>query len=92
MKPKTWIWLLACFAGPAFSHGGGLDADGCHTNRKTGDHHCHRAKNTSAPSGQGAAQATKPSPGAAGVPTCYTGPRGGTYTITKSGRKNYSGC
>lgn len=24
--------------------------------------------------------------------TCYTGPRGGTYTITKSGRKNYSGC
>ena len=24
--------------------------------------------------------------------TCYTGPRGGTYTITKSGRKNYGGC
>jgi len=24
--------------------------------------------------------------------TCYTGPRGGTYTITASGRKNYSGC
>lgn len=24
--------------------------------------------------------------------TCYVGPRGGTYTITKSGRKNYSGC
>ena len=23
---------------------------------------------------------------------CYTGPRGGTYTITASGRKNYSGC
>lgn len=23
---------------------------------------------------------------------CYVGPRGGTYTITKSGRKNYSGC
>jgi len=28
----------------------------------------------------------------AGDPTCYTGPRGGTYTITPSGRKNYSGC
>lgn len=25
-------------------------------------------------------------------PGCYVGPRGGTYTITKSGRKNYSGC
>jgi len=25
------------------AHGGGLDASGCHTNRKTGDYHCHRA-------------------------------------------------
>lgn len=25
-------------------------------------------------------------------PTCHTGPRGGTYTITSSGRKNYGGC
>jgi hypothetical protein len=24
--------------------------------------------------------------------TCYVGPRGGTYTITKSGKKNYGGC
>lgn len=24
-------------------HSGGLDASGCHTNRKTGDYHCHRA-------------------------------------------------
>jgi len=28
----------------------------------------------------------------AGGQTCYTGPRGGTYTITASGNKNYSGC
>jgi hypothetical protein len=27
-----------------------------------------------------------------GGQTCYVGPRGGTYTITASGRKNYSGC
>ena len=26
----------------AFAHGGGLDASGCHTNRKTGEYHCHR--------------------------------------------------
>lgn len=25
-------------------------------------------------------------------PTCYTGPRGGTYTISPSGKKNYDGC
>lgn len=24
--------------------------------------------------------------------TCYTGPRGGTYTITASGNRNYDGC
>lgn len=27
---------------PAGAHPGGLDASGCHTNRKTGDYHCHR--------------------------------------------------
>ena len=26
----------------ACSHGGGLNAEGCHNNRKTGDYHCHR--------------------------------------------------
>lgn len=31
-------------------------------------------------------------PRSTGGSTCYTGPRGGTYTITASGRKNYSGC
>ncbi|MBY2934473.1 YHYH domain-containing protein [Rhizobium leguminosarum] len=25
----------------AFAHGGGLDKNGCHTNHKTGDYHCH---------------------------------------------------
>lgn len=31
--------------------------------------------------------------GSTGSPrTCYTGPRGGTYTLTASGGKNYSGC
>ena len=25
-----------------YSHGGGLNAEGCHNNRKTGDYHCHR--------------------------------------------------
>ena len=29
----------------AAAHPGGLDASGCHTNRKTGDYHCHRRWN-----------------------------------------------
>ncbi len=32
-----------------------------------------------------------PAPQAAGS-RCYTGPRGGTYTITSGGNKNYDGC
>lgn len=28
-------------AAPAFAHGGGLDANRCHTNHKTGVYHCH---------------------------------------------------
>ena len=27
---------------PVLAHGGGLNAEGCHSNRKTGDYHCHR--------------------------------------------------
>lgn len=39
------------------------------------------------------ATASQQSAQARGLPPgCYVGPRGGTYTITKSGRKNYSGC
>jgi hypothetical protein len=26
------------------SHSGGTDADGCHTNHKTGYYHCHKRK------------------------------------------------
>jgi hypothetical protein len=82
----------------AHGHGGGLDAQGCHTNRKTGEYHCHRAASTSTPGEALVPEDRKPR-SATGAraqvpaqPTCYVGPRGGTYTITPSGRKNYSGC
>ena len=29
-----------------FAHSGGLNAEGCHTNRTTGEYHCHRAPAT----------------------------------------------
>jgi hypothetical protein len=42
---RTWILVLPLFVSiDAFGHGGGLDSKGCHTNRKTGDYHCHRAQ------------------------------------------------
>jgi hypothetical protein len=35
-------------AAPARAHGGGLNAQGCHTNHKTGDYHCHRGASSPA--------------------------------------------
>ncbi|WP_371133041.1 excalibur calcium-binding domain-containing protein [Hydrogenophaga sp.] len=37
------ILLTLALPGAAWSHGGGLNAEGCHNNRKTGDYHCHRS-------------------------------------------------
>jgi len=89
---RYWMWLFVLVSGAAVAHGGGLDSSGCHTNRKTGDYHCHRGSGSTSGDGESSTKkAATQTPSPSG-PTCYTGPRGGTYTITKSGRKNYSGC
>lgn len=46
----------------AGAHGGGLNADGCHNNRKTGDYHCHRspARTAAAPEAFASAQNLAP--------------------------------
>jgi hypothetical protein len=33
--------------GPVLGHPGGLNAEGCHNNRKTGGYHCHRGSSSS---------------------------------------------
>lgn len=33
---------------PIIAHPGGLNAEGCHNNRKTGDYHCHRGGGSAA--------------------------------------------
>lgn len=47
MKRRDWIRIFAAsaigLAGAAAGHPGGLDGKGCHTERKTGQYHCHRA-------------------------------------------------
>lgn len=59
-KPSWWLRLeyallmlgmavvLWSIAAPAFAHGGGLAADGCHNDRKNGGRHCHRGPNAGA--------------------------------------------
>lgn len=89
--------LLLCAAGlqgSVYAHGGGLNAEGCHNERKTGGYHCHRAPAVAprSPPSNAAGLSAQPASPAPTRPICYTGPRGGTYTITPSGRKNYGGC
>lgn len=36
------IGLLPVLSVPSMASPGGLNAEGCHTNRKTGEYHCHR--------------------------------------------------
>ncbi|WP_249222961.1 excalibur calcium-binding domain-containing protein [Noviherbaspirillum sp. L7-7A] len=35
------------FISDVWAHSGGLDKDGCHTKRSTGDYHCHGGRNGS---------------------------------------------
>jgi endonuclease YncB( thermonuclease family) len=41
-----YIFPLLCFSSQAQSHGGGLNAEGCHNDRKRGTYHCHRGNSS----------------------------------------------
>jgi len=41
MRAILFLSLITLPAAPIAAHGGGLNAQGCHNNRKTGDYHCH---------------------------------------------------
>lgn len=51
MSPRSALALILATAvgvpTAVEAHPGGLDADGCHHNRKTGDYHCHRGARAS---------------------------------------------
>ena len=38
------VSILALSVGDVLGHSGGTNAAGCHTNRRTGDYHCHTPK------------------------------------------------
>jgi len=98
MRPLLAALMLFLLPVVSHAHGGGLDKNGCHNDRKNGGYHCHRAPSLPAKPASSAGTATPKQSEAQSVqqqptrPTCYTGTKGGTYTITKSGRKNYGGC
>ncbi|PVH27238.1 YHYH domain-containing protein [Pararhodobacter oceanensis] len=39
--------VFLALASAALAHSGGLNAQGCHNNRRTGDYHCHRTQSSS---------------------------------------------
>lgn len=48
IEPVLKQFVLSCAvtlisASSAAGHSGGLNSEGCHNNRKTGDYHCHRS-------------------------------------------------
>jgi hypothetical protein len=49
MRHRLLVLLILVMPAVALAHGGGLNAEGCHTNRKTGDYHCHRKPAAPAP-------------------------------------------
>jgi len=88
-------FLFWALANTVAAHGGGLDANGCHFKRSTGEYHCHRGGapapgNFVAPQRGGNSQAPNYLIAPQVDSTCYTGPRGGRYRIV-NGRKRY-GC
>ncbi|WP_395689508.1 YHYH domain-containing protein [Caenimonas koreensis] len=44
LKALFVAMLAAVFAPAVYSHSGGTDASGCHTDHRTGDYHCHKPK------------------------------------------------
>jgi len=45
--------MSALIVTEVIAHGGGLDPQGCHTNSKAGDRHCHRSGGSTAKPGSG---------------------------------------
>ena len=97
MKPASlllWcvvnISFLLLVAIPGYPHGGGLDANGCHHDRKRGGYHCHRAPATETESLNkfklGLSEQKPTSPEAS---VTHIGPRGGRYHYSPSGSKVY---
>ncbi|QWP79313.1 excalibur calcium-binding domain-containing protein [Lysobacter sp. K5869] len=54
--------LLAAAPPPATAHGGGLDKQGCHHDRKRGGYHCHRAPESAAGLGWAPSRRSSPPP------------------------------
>ena len=81
-KTLLTVFILLVVTTLAFSHGGGLDANGGHMDRKTGTYHYHRAP-TPAPA------ATYSTTTTTTIRTTYA-PAATTVYVTKTGEKYHT--
>ena len=58
--------LALASAIPAYAHPGGLNGEGCHNNRRTGDYHCHKPNK----SASAAARPVQRASGSSYFPNC----------------------
>lgn len=77
--------LLISAPAPGLAHGGGLNAEGCHNNRKTGDYHCHRGSGRSSP----AARSTSSSRRSTGAYANCTAARAAGASNIRRGEPGY---
>lgn len=63
------------------AHPGGLNSEGCHNNRKTGDYHCHRKGNQAA--GRSRAQAVMTTDGGAAFRNCAAARAAGAAPVMR---------
>ncbi|MDP2225940.1 MAG: excalibur calcium-binding domain-containing protein [Moraxellaceae bacterium] len=79
------LWVLST---PVLAHGGGTDASGCHTNRKTGEYHCHRPKVGGSPAQRSAPARGATSGGGVYFPNCASARAAGAAPLYR-GRPGY---
>lgn len=81
------IVLFSVSTSPAFAHGGGLNSEGCHNNRKTGDYHCHRAYAPSPSAGNKSesnnTQDNKPAPSSQAYRNCTAARAAGAAPVRR---------
>ena len=88
MHRQIVFFLVALALGatvPAFGHGGGLDKQGCHNDRKRGGYHCHRGAAPTAAWAPAAAPRSRSAPSSSWAPANVT-PGGGAFANCSAAR------
>ena len=81
----AWVPAIS----PVLAHGGGLNAQGCHNNRKTGDYHCHRGPSASSASSSGSRSYGVASTGRGGAFANCTAARAAGAAPVRAGTPGY---